>query len=160
MNGRASKGRTATACGSPISVRIASDILFAAYLALLLKLTVFRAGFSIDSFMLGGSINLTVFANLISVIRRGGAYYFFRLLLGNIAAFIPLGAYLAYRTKMRVISVVLIGAAVSIAIEALQFVFDVGVTEIDDVILNTAGTLIGAAVIRGINSLTTKSAKK
>ena len=135
MSGRASKERTAPACGSPISVRITSDILFAAYLALLLKLTVFRAGFSLDSFMLGGS-------------------------LGNIAAFIPLGAYLAYRTKMRMVSLVLIGAAVSIAIEALQFAFDVGVTEIDDVILNTAGTLIGAVAIRGINRLTAKSTKK
>ena len=160
MSGRASKERTAPACGSPISVRIASDILFAAYLALLLKLTVFRAGFSLDSFMLGGSLNLTVFTNLISVIHRGGAYYFFRLLLGNIAAFIPLGAYLAYRTKMRMVSIVLIGAAVSIAIEALQFAFDVGVTEIDDVILNTAGTLIGAVATRGINRLTAKSTKK
>ena len=61
---------------------------------------------------------------------------------------------------MRMVSIVLIGAAVSIAIEALQFAFDVGVTEIDDVILNTAGTLIGAVATRGINRLTAKNAKK
>ena len=30
----------------------------------------------------------------------------------------------------------------------MQFAFDAGVTEIDDVILNTLGTLVGAAAVR------------
>ena len=126
--------RRAPAETAPRPLRIASDILFAVYLAVLLRLTVFRDGFSFDNFMLGGSLNLTFFDNLIDVIRRGGAYYFIRLLLGNIAAFVPMGAYIAFRTKMRIITVILIGAAASAAIELMQFAFDAGVTEIDDVI--------------------------
>ncbi len=140
--------RRAPAETAPRPLRIASDILFAVYLAVLLRLTVFRDGFSFDNFMLGGSLNLTFFDNLIDVIRRGGAYYFIRLLLGNIAAFVPMGAYIAFRTKMRIVTVILIGAAASAAIELMQFAFDAGVTEIDDVILNTLGTLVGAAAVR------------
>lgn len=49
---------------------------------------------------------------------------------------------------MRIITVILIGAAASAAIELMQFAFDAGVTEIDDVILNTLGTLVGAAAVR------------
>lgn len=143
---RAAK-RSPAALLTPVWVRILSDILFAVYLALLFRLTVFRDNFSIHNFMLGGNINLTVFCDLIDLIRRGGAFYFFYLFLGNIAAFIPLGGYLAYRTGMRMAAIVLTGTAVSIAIETLQFAFAVGVTEIDDVILNTAGTLIGAAAV-------------
>ena len=85
---------------------------------------------------------------LIAVIRNGGAYYFFRLFLGNIAAFVPLGAYLAFRSGRSVALITLIGALSSAAIEALQFMFVVGFTEIDDVVLNTLGALLGAAAVR------------
>ena len=53
--------RRAPAETAPRPLRIASDILFAVYLAVLLRLTVFRDGFSFDNFMLGGSLNLTFF---------------------------------------------------------------------------------------------------
>ncbi len=134
-------------CLSP-AVRAAADLLFVFYLALLLRLTVFRNDFSWDNFMLGGQLNLVLFRQLINVIRTGGAYYFFRLFLGNIAAFLPFGAYLAFRTKRPLAVILLFGALLSAAVEALQFMFDVGFTEIDDIILNALGTLLGAAAVR------------
>lgn len=156
MSGRTVMKRRAPASFTPIWMRIASDIMFALYIALLFRLTVFRDNFSINNFMLGGNVNLTVFKDLIDLIRRGGAFYFFYLLLGNIAAFLPLGAYLAYRTKMHLISTMLTGAAVSFIIEFLQFAFDVGVTEIDDLILNTLGAFAGAATVRMVSALAAK----
>lgn len=130
-------------------VRTAADILFGIYIAVLLRLTIFRHAIS-PSDLFGGDVNLKIFTELIALIKRGGAYYFYRLLLGNIAAFIPLGAYLALRTNIKLWAVTLTGTAVSLAIELTQFTFAVGVCEIDDVILNTAGTFIGAALTFGL----------
>lgn len=143
-----SKVRLAPAQSFPRAACAVIDILFILYLALLLRLTVFRPGFSFDDFMLGGQLNTVLFGKLIDVIRNGGAYYFFRLFLGNIAAFVPIGAYLAFRSERSVALITLIGALSSAAIEAIQFMFDVGFTEIDDVILNTLGALLGAAAVR------------
>lgn len=63
---------------------------------------------------------------------------------GNILMFIPLGLYAAHFVKQfrfwRVLSIV-IGA--SVAIEVLQYVLARGSSDIDDVLLNTAGGLLG-----------------
>lgn len=63
---------------------------------------------------------------------------------GNILMFIPLGLYFANFIKQARFWKVL-GAIVgsSLAIEVLQFVFKRGASDIDDLILNTAGGLIG-----------------
>ncbi len=133
---------------APAAARIAAALLFVLYLALLLRLTVFRDSFSLQNFMQGGDVNLVPLRDLIKVIKRGGSYYFVRLLLGNIAAFVPLGAYLAFVCRKDLAAITLIGCAASIAVEILQFVFDVGITELDDVLLNTLGAFLGAATVR------------
>lgn len=126
------------------SMRTVADILFWVYIAVLLRLTIFRHEISISD-LFSGDVNLKIFTELIALIKRGGAYFFYRLLLGNIAAFVPLGAYLALRTNIKLWAATLAGTAVSLAIELTQFTFAMGVCEIDDIILNTAGTFIGAA---------------
>lgn len=81
-----------------------------------------------------------------------GVWGAFSNLAGNILAFIPLGFLLpaavmfmrkAYRT-------ILAGLLISMAGEILQYVFAVGVCDIDDLILNTAGTAIGYAVFAAV----------
>ena len=63
---------------------------------------------------------------------------------GNVLMFIPLGIYVAYYSrKMNVIKVLLFVIASSMFIEVMQYVFKRGATDIDDVILNTAGGAIG-----------------
>lgn len=37
---------------------------------------------------------------------------------------------------------------VSLAVETIQLVFDVGVFDVDDLILNTVGTIVGYALFR------------
>ena len=70
--------------------------------------------------------------------------FFWNNLLGNIAIFIPLGIYLTMLKRNKSIMVnTLIIALVSILIEILQFVFAVGVADIDDVILNSIGGFLG-----------------
>lgn len=78
---------------------------------------------------------------------------------GNIGLFIPLGlicfVLLATRTgrlkklfRFRVAWVTLFGFVLSATIEATQYVFAVGRTDVDDLICNTVGALLGALLAK------------
>ncbi|MCX7444583.1 VanZ family protein [Corynebacterium sp. P7003] len=68
-------------------------------------------------------------------------------IMGNIALFLPFGALvcLLYRNHGdRIRRTALTGLGVSLLIETLQFVFAVGYSDVDDLMLNTAGAAVGA----------------
>ena len=67
-------------------------------------------------------------------------------LLGNVALFVPLGLCVQVLTRWSVKSTILIGIAVSLVVEILQFLLSRGTSTTGDVILNCGGTLIGALV--------------
>ncbi|MGO1948586.1 MAG: VanZ family protein [Mycobacteriaceae bacterium] len=64
-------------------------------------------------------------------------------ILGNIAMFVPVGVLLMILTR-RVLWTVGVAAALSLAIEATQYVFSLGRTDVTDLICNTAGAVLGA----------------
>ncbi|WP_231686781.1 VanZ family protein [Bacillus sp. JCM 19034] len=68
-----------------------------------------------------------------------------RILIGNIILFIPFGILLAaIFPKLRHSAIVILfGFMTSCCIEICQFLFTYRVANIDDVLLNTSGTLIG-----------------
>lgn len=72
----------------------------------------------------------------------------FSNLAGNILAFVPLGILIpaAVISMRKAYRTVLAGVLISVAAELLQYALACGVCDIDDVILNTAGTAIGYAV--------------
>ncbi|MDQ0257537.1 glycopeptide antibiotics resistance protein [Evansella vedderi] len=80
----------------------------------------------------------------------------FRILVGNVLLFIPFGFLLPlfverWKTNdkpVRMFPVVVAAMCLSIAIEINQFVFTYRVANIDDVILNTTGALIGVIAYR------------
>lgn len=72
-------------------------------------------------------------------------------ILGNIVIFVPLGVYAVLFNKNKGIGRnTLLAALVSLAAEAIQFVFKLGIGDIDDVLLNTLGGLLGVLLCRGI----------
>lgn len=73
----------------------------------------------------------------------------FSNVLGNIVLFIPLGVYLTYfvPNKNILLNTAII-AGLSVLVEVIQYIFAVGVTDIDDVILNTIGGLLGVLLYR------------
>lgn len=113
-------------------------VLFAAYILILLKITVFRAGFS----WLGGTWNLEPFTALIQLWRQS-AWRFIYLFGGNIVWFVPFGFFLRIFTKIHWVWIAVLGALFSCSIELLQYVFGTGISELDDLILNSAGTAAG-----------------
>ena len=70
---------------------------------------------------------------------------------GNIAIFIPIGIYLALFKKDKRVSVnILLVFLISLSVEIIQFVFGLGVSDIDDIFLNCLGGLIGILIYRGL----------
>lgn len=69
---------------------------------------------------------------------------FFYNLFGNILLFIPLPVLLLESTKVSSSAfVIVLGIGISILIELCQYFWRIGVPDIDDVLLNTGGVLIG-----------------
>lgn len=69
----------------------------------------------------------------------------------NVIVFIPVGMILGslLRVKGSWLVALLIGCSISITIEALQFWFMKGFSEVDDVMHNTLGCLIGWCMVKG-----------
>ncbi|MHC1682972.1 MAG: VanZ family protein [Clostridiaceae bacterium] len=85
---------------------------------------------SIMEFISGKSVNLKTFA--------------FGNVVGNIVIFIPLGTYLLlFRNDKRVITNLLFIFIVSLFVEIIQGLLAIGASDIDDIILNCFGGLIG-----------------
>ena len=69
----------------------------------------------------------------------------------NVIVFIPVGMILGslLRVKGSWLVALLIGCSISITVEALQFWFMKGFSELDDVMHNTVGCLIGWCMVKG-----------
>ena len=72
--------------------------------------------------------------------------------LGNFAIFLPLGilAPVLWGRMDRFYKPVLLGFLVSLLFEALQFVFGLGMSDVDDLLLNTLGAAAGSGVYFGV----------
>ena len=74
----------------------------------------------------------------------------------NVVVFIPVGILLGIAFKqMTWWKALLIGCGISVTIETLQFFFMRGFSELDDVMHNTVGCLIGFLIVSGFHHITT-----
>ena len=124
-------------------------IVFIAYIVILLMITAIRPWIA-DYHFMGGRLNLVPFAEYRFVLN-GGALSFVYLFFGNILWFIPLGYYCVAYEKKTIGIAVLMGLALSLCIEVLQFVLGTGISEIDDLILNALGSFLGALIARMVH---------
>ena len=76
-------------------------------------------------------------------------------IIGNVSLFIPTGIILPilYKCLNSFWKVLLTGAGISLCIEVIQLLLPNSVTDIDDLILNTAGVIIGYAVFSLVRRL-------
>ena len=125
-------------------------ILTVLWLAVLLRITVFRPGcFSHGLF--SGRVEWRAFAYYLTLVHRADWRYFIYLFGGNLAWFAPAG-FLVGMAGGKLRHAALAGFGLSLLVETLQFVLGSGVTELDDLILNTAGAVLGfaaASLLRG-----------
>ncbi len=99
-------------------------------------------------------LNLTLFQEINRALETGATRPWLNL-VGNIVMFVPFGALVAALVRrgfvVRVLVATGLAALLSAGIEAAQFLLG-RVADVDDVVLNTAGALLGALVAAGMAS--------
>ena len=101
-----------------------------------------------------GNVNLIPFRGLIityvEVFHFKYIDYFLINFVGNLLIFIPVGFTLTLLWNVKTKQVILIGFLISLYIEVSQLFLSRG-TDIDDLILNTIGTIIGLIIYKLLN---------
>lgn len=129
-------------------------LAFTAYLLMLLMLTVFRNHYFPWQWQLHldrplSDINFVPLVNTLKL-RFGSAVDLWYQSLGNVVWFLPFGFGLPAQSSRRLglFGVIWRSVAFSVVIEGLQFVLMTGVADIDDVIFNTLGGIVGYLLYR------------
>jgi len=94
------------------------------------------------------NVNLVPFRTLISQYKHIYSGWAIKNLLGNMVVFIPFGCLLSlvYETFRRIIPFIAISISSILCIEIVQFIFMIGFFDVDDIILNFIGAMIGYAL--------------
>ena len=121
------------------AVNIVCFIIFIIYISVVLKLTIFRSGVYSER-----RLNLSLFTALIKIYRNAGLWRFLRLFLGNVGCFVPFGFLLPilYK-KANFVKVAALSFLFSFGIETTQYFSRKGIAELDDLILNVFGAVVG-----------------
>lgn len=97
------------------------------------------------------NINLVPFKSigfLVDRILSNGSYKYYLNIVGNILLFVPLPFVLYHLSGSKQwLLFVLAGFFLSAGVEVIQYLFMLGFADIDDVILNTCGTILGCLVL-------------
>lgn len=103
------------------------------------------------------------FQSIIDTYRYATPYAFFNAIVMNVILFIPFSLFL-YLISKRLIITVLISFFFSFFIEVMQYILPIGrISNLDDVILNATGAIIGCLtglVLRGLVTLGQLSKKQ
>ena len=131
-----------------LTKRMTLKCLFIIYIGVLLRNTVFRSGFGFRNLCKNGIINLTLFESYIPLIKSRDIIRIIYLFVGNIIWFVPFGFYLRRfgKRERKSWEIWLLGLLLSFIIEFLQYVFGTGISEMDDLILNSLGAWMGAVL--------------
>ena len=129
-------------------IKIIKSIFTISYFAILSYL-VFFLGRRKGAYSIG--INLVPIRNTMreyKLIHEIGTFNYFSNIFGNILLFMPLPIILKTVLGIgRFSRILLLSVLLSFTIELLQYVLKLGVADIDDIILNTTGVIVGYLLI-------------
>lgn len=114
------------------------------YIMFILSLSFFRGNYGHSS-----SLSTAINVNPLNIIKDfKNSDNTFLLIIGNIFVYIPIGIYFRYLNKIKNNkNLIIIFVLCIILIETIQYVFRMGVWDINDIILNTLGFSIGVIII-------------
>lgn len=129
--------------------KILGWVIFVLYIAVLLRLTVFRNEFLEHPLFSHGALN-PPFSCLADALAEHKYFYFIYLVGGNIVWFVPFGFLLPYLTgrPRKLPMMLLISFLFSFVIEFSQYAFGTGESEVDDLLLNTLGAAAGFLALK------------
>ena len=117
--------------------KLSQTIIFIYYIILIFNM-VFFARYNVVN-----NYNLIPFKSISNILKNGNTYSIIINIFGNLFVFMPLEYFLIELFKIRKISLnFIISFLIILLIELFQFVFKVGVLDIDDLILCTLGMMI------------------
>lgn len=130
-------------------------LLFAGYTIVLALIILFKFDINYTAFlheMLSKNnevnrVNLVPFRNIRTYLDVWGSYGFENL-AGHVVAFIPVGIGIRYLFAKNSIKAVLWCLLITVLFEMIQYVFCIGFLDVDDIILNLMGSVIGILVCK------------
>jgi glycopeptide antibiotics resistance protein len=132
--------------GARVALKVTMWAMLAATTGVILVATI---GFSVGDAEAGSRVNLHPFVEIRRGLRSSASDATVANLYGNIAMFVPIGLLLVWLWTSpliaRIIMATIAGAGLSLIIELIQLTLS-RVADIDDVILNGSGALLGAVV--------------
>lgn len=139
--------------------------LFLAYVAILTYLLFFSEKYGRNGAYTNFQFNLIPFREIRRVIVNVKAFGIWPVVFnvgGNIAAFVPYGFLLPYvcNIKFNYWKILLFGVISSLIVELIQLLGKLGVCDIDDIMLNTFGTILGYAIYRLVCLIVRKSGRR
>lgn len=136
--------------------------VFMVYIIILLRLAVFRDDFLSYGLFRHGAINFVPLTAYIQLFRAHAYFFMIIQFAGNIGWFVPLGFLLPLiSARLGTLKpILLLGFSLSFVIELSQLAFGTGVTELDDLILNTFGAAVGFWLYRLYRRITEKKMKE
>src|SRR5690554_4862851 len=129
------------------------------FLFLLVYITLFAWNYG-SSFGEGGpggrNINVIPLETISRIFEYGSIETIFRIIIGNVLLFVPFGflfplflqGFQRNNKPIRIFPIIFAGFYTSFMIELTQFAFTKRVSNVDDLILNTLGTVIGVILYR------------
>lgn len=112
-------------------------IIFIYYIILILNTVILSRYNSINSY------NLIPFKTIINIFKNGTAYEIIINILGNLFIFMPLDYFLIELFGIKKFSINLcLSFTIILLIEIFQYIFKIGVFDIDDLILCTLGMIV------------------
>lgn len=118
--------------------------LFLFYVAMLFYVTLYRDGINIEKIFNTNvnTVNLVPLINTFRMLPIDSGVFLYNM-IGNILWFVPLGLALNSLYGKRLKESMVIVVISTFGIEILQFIFNQGITDIDDITFNVIGGFIG-----------------
>lgn len=118
-------------------LKVSHVIVFLYYIILLSNMVIFARHNSVNRY------NLVPFKTIIEIFRNGTVYEVVINIFGNLLMFMPLDYFLIELFKVKKFTTnFILSFGIILLIEVLQYVFKVGVLDIDDLILCTFGMML------------------
>ena len=122
--------------------RLVSGLILVEYVVLLFFTTVFSRYYRETP-----KFNMTPFWSYMEIIN--GKHEFIPEIIMNVVVFVPVGMFLGLTFRdLKWKSVLVVAVCISLSIEVLQFILHRGFSELDDVMHNTIGSLLGYGVYK------------
>ncbi len=138
-------------CNKRKHMRFISIALFIIYMVVLIYFVLFAEMWGRNQVSAGYNYNIVLFreiARFVTNAKTLGWRVVLINLLGNVAAFVPFGLFLPMVANLRfnVLSMAVLTFDLSLTIELMQLLTKVGSFDVDDLLLNTLGGIIGYAL--------------